>query len=136
MKIEKATLTALCVIICAWAVKMLVSIVHLARYQDVPVLAAAFEIGMFLGAGLVPLAAVWFFKEMKRKWLYALWAPCILYVSFLAINLSRFRPVAGSLRILVWAVIIVLFIRESRRSGQPNQAAEVTSGLRPSEPHR
>ncbi len=99
MKNEKLVLTALCVIVCAWVAKMLINVVFMARYQDVPVLATTFELSMFLGAGLIPLVAVWFLKEKKRMWLYALWVPCILYVSFLAINLSRFRPVAGSLRI-------------------------------------
>ena len=116
MKTPKIVLTVLCAAACAWFAKMLVGVVGLSRDQEVSAPATVFELSMFLGASLLPLIAVWLFDERKRKWLYILWAPCVLYVGFLAINFARFSPLAGVARILLWSAIIVLFISESKKT--------------------
>lgn len=116
MKMEKLVLTGLCAAACGWFAKTLVGIIGLSRLQDVSAPAAVFELAMFLGAGLLPLLAIWAFPERKRTWVYVLWTPCILYVVFLAINFTRSSPPAGALRLLLWSAIVVLFIRESRKS--------------------
>jgi len=69
---------------------------------------------MFFGAAILPLVAVWLFEKPKWKWLYVLWAPCMLYVIVLAFRSVFVSPLAGSLRLLIWSAIIVLFVRESK----------------------
>ncbi|MGH8018218.1 MAG: hypothetical protein ACREIA_07995 [Opitutaceae bacterium] len=111
-----SALAALGIAVGVWVAKMLVGVILLARHQDVPVLTAVFEMAMFLGAGLIPLAAVWLVEDERRRWLYVLWAPCILYVSFLAVRYCLASPFAGAMRLLLWAAIIVLFIRVSLKT--------------------
>jgi len=115
MKTEKLVLTALCAVVCAWTVKMLVGVVGLSRTQDVPALTAAFEIAMFFGAALLPLVAVWFFADRPRKWLHVLWTPCIIYVIFVALRYSLVSPLAGGVRLLIWSAIFVLLVRISKK---------------------
>jgi len=123
MKLEKLVLTALCAVVGAWTIKMLVGVVGLSRPQDVPALLAALELSMFFGAALLPLITVWFFETKKKKWLYLLWAPCILYVIVLAFRYSLISPLGGGLRLLIWTAIIVLFVRESKKSKPVQQDA-------------
>lgn len=118
MKTEKLTLTALCVIVFTWIIKMMVGIVNLSHTQDVPAGEAAFELSMFLGAALFPLLAVWFVKGPVTKWLHVLWVPCILYVLFLAFNVSVHGGLLAGWRVLLWAAIIVLFVRVSMKPKQ------------------
>lgn len=115
LKTEKRLLTVLCTLSCVWTAWMLLGVMNLARHQDVPALAVFFELSMFLGAGLLPLLAVWVFKKPTKPWLYVAWIPCILYVGFVAINFTRISPRAGLPRLVLWSAIIVLFIRASRK---------------------
>lgn len=92
---------------------MIANVLGLARHQDVSVLSAVADLSMFLGAGLLPLLAVWYFDRRSVKWIYVLWAPCVLYVGVLAVNYSLQQPLAGAARLLLWVTIAVLFIRES-----------------------
>jgi hypothetical protein len=116
LKNEKIVLTTLCAVACASTASMLLGVVNLARHQDVPVLAVVFELSMFLGAGLLPLLAVWVFKQPTKPWLYIAWTPCILYVGFVAINFTRISPFDGLPRLLLWSAIIILFIRAAKES--------------------
>ena len=116
MKADKIVLTALCAVVCVWTAGMLLGVVNLARHQDVSVPAVSVELSLFLGAGLIPLLAVWVFPQRSMFWLRVAWAPCILYVSFLAINLTRLHPSAGLPRLILWTAIIVLFLRQPRKT--------------------
>lgn len=113
MKTEKLVLTTLALAVCVWVIRMTIGVVSMAPHQEVPVLTAVFELGMFLGAGAIPLAAVWLVDRKHRRWLFPFWAPCILYVTFLTTRYILFDPAGGAMRLLLWATIAVLFVRAS-----------------------
>lgn len=119
--VKRHILTVLCVLQLAYLGKIIVSVIGLARYQDIPVLSAVFECSMWLGAALIPLLATWRPGGRRRRWPYFLWAPCILYVVFISINFFIRGPfsITSSLigvgRLLAWLAIAVLFIHVSRK---------------------
>lgn len=112
MKNEKYALIILCIIALVWVAGMVVGVVRLALHQEVPWMAAGFELGMFLGAASIPLIAPGMTRGIRRIVLFVAWVPCILYVTFLSVNLAMnddlFR---GGLRFVLWMTITVLFAR-------------------------
>jgi len=112
MKTEKYILTALCAVVFIWVIKMVVGIIGLARYQGPSQLLALIEVAAFMGAGVIPLLAAWL-SSPQKKWLYVLWAPCILYVCFLAIRYTIHNPIPGAIRLLLWIAIIALVARST-----------------------
>jgi hypothetical protein len=121
MKIEKDVLSVLCAGVCVWAARMVVGVIGLARHQGPMALLALLEVAAFLGAGLIPLLMVWLSPKKKRKWPDAIWAVCALYVVVLALNYSRYDPLAGTVRLALWISIIILFIRASKNPSRPNK---------------
>jgi hypothetical protein len=111
MKNERYALTILCILALAWAVRIVTGVVGLARHQEVPWMAAGFELGMFLGAAAIPLIAPAITRGIWRIVLFSAWVPCITYVVFLSVNLATNDLVRGGLRFVLWTAITVLFVR-------------------------
>jgi len=116
MKAEKYVLSALCVGVCIWSATMVAGVVGLARTQGLSALFALFEVATFVGAGLVPLVLIWTSGSWKKA-LIGVWVVCISYVTVLALNCLRLDLVAkGTMRLALWMVIAVLFIRALRQA--------------------
>lgn len=114
MKTEKLLLTALCGLACLWVGRMVAGVAGLALHQGSPAGAAYLEMAAFAAAAALPLAATWW-RAARRSWLRAVWALSALYVCFVAANYAMQHPLAGSLRLLLWAAIIVLTFRQAQQ---------------------
>jgi hypothetical protein len=114
---KKHILTALCFLALAYIGKIVYGVIDMARYQEVPVAASAFEIAVLLIAVFFPLVASLRPNKEKKTWHYIVWTPCILYVVAITINYLIRVPASpeayssGLLRLVVWIAIAFLFIR-------------------------
>lgn len=137
MKPDRRTvvLAVLSAIALAWWAKVTLSTLELAYHQGitwsldlstsqgrVPALPAVAELSLILIASLVPLMAA--LKDSGRsRWVAWAWAPGILYVLFMSLNVLIRAPfgaaacMGGGVRLFAWVAIAVLFLRHRRTVG-------------------
>ena len=116
----------------AWWGKVTVGTIELAYYQGitwsvdlfapharVPVVLAVVELSLILIASLIPLVAA--LKDYGQpRWVAWVWAPCIVYVLFMSVNLFVHGPfgvaacIRGGIRLFAWVAIAVLFLGRRR----------------------
>lgn len=132
-KARTLMLGVLCALALAWWAKMVIGTAQLAwhqgitwnmnlftRYDRLPVLLAAIEFLLILGASLIPLLITLRRSQPAPRWIWYAWAPCIAYVLFMCINFFVRVPFAwgvyarGTARLLGWAAIAVLFVLTRR----------------------
>lgn len=112
---QKNLLLLLCSLQFAATLRTLLGIVGLSYHQEIPSLATAFELGLFLGASLIPLAVTLAPPESRRLWHGLAWVPCFAYALLCSFNLlarqhmDLGQGVAAFVRLACWLSIGVLF---------------------------